>query len=107
MDGYNSIKYANDQNELSDFESITISIDASNPTIVEYDGYLFIQLPSPAKTFTYTINGKLFVGTNFASGVPASESNMMFCLNKGDTIYGSNSGNVSARWYKNRDYSNR
>ena len=104
MDGYNSIKYANDQNELSDYEDITLSTNSTNPTVMQYDGFLTV---SNVGDRNLTINNLTVKIGDYYSG---SNFNGTYCtpIKKGDRVYVNYSFSTQkVRYYKNRDYSNR
>ena len=104
MDGYNSIKYANDQNKLSDYEDITLSNSSTNPTVMEYDGFLTVSNNGPRYL---TINNiTVLVGDSYSG----SSFSGIYCapIKKGDRVYVNYSFSIQKiRFYKDRDYSNR
>ena len=100
-DGYNSIKYANDQNELGDFENFSNGVQ-------DYDGYLYIYQLFGGTPGYVTINGvgvgQAYVSVSGAVGMP-----FMVFFKKGDDVIlgGTYQGAPRCRFYKKRDYSNR
>lgn len=105
MLGDNHTPYSYDKSRLGDYESITISTDANNPTVMQFDGFITLQsasailqlrvLDNPAlgtAPNVYTVYSN--TSTNFATGT--------FPLRKGDRFY-IDTGvvqNSAVRYYK-------
>ena len=109
-------EYMNDQNELSNFEDITLSTNSSSPTTMDYDGFIYVIAQSPSGqsgaqlTFSVFINGVL-ESYYMASSAYSQNFGATACISvkKGDTVYYTMS-NVSktstrGRFFKKRDYS--
>lgn len=106
-DTYATQRYAQNQNLLYDFESITISKDASAPTRMEYDGYVTVIDNSAASGVRLYING-ICVGCAEANN--SRDTAVTVFVAKNDDLhilYPSNSYVAKARFYKLRDYTNR
>lgn len=106
--GYNSVKYSNDQNDLGDIETIGAGSSLNNYNC-PYDGFIYIFRNSGnGWGGSLTRNGKTVPLSN-AIQQGGSISSCIY-VKKGDilTIAGSSAdGEINARFYKNRDYSNR
>lgn len=91
---------------MSDYESISLSTDNNNPTIMSYDGFIVSNNNSSGITTTIYVNNvkmDLAVG-----GGPNLVSIFTIPICKGDEVYTNRSFTLTyARWYKNRNYSNR
>ena len=98
-------RYVENQNLLDDFENITISGSESAPTRMEYDGYVTI----------ISHGVQLYInGVNVIDNVPNTYTVRVAAtvfVAKNDDLYltvGASSGSeMKARFYKQRDYSNR
>lgn len=113
IDAYATQRYVENQNLLYDYESITISMDASAPTRMEYDGYITVVAGNGTPGIHVYVNN---------SNVCCTEQNndrgtaVTVFVTKNDDVYllyprgvtPSTSGHVTkARFYKLRDYTNR
>lgn len=87
-------------------ESLTLSTSSTNPTVMQYDGVMFIRVF--VQNFYIYINGNMLqFGMNDTSGWGIITT---INFNKGDNIYiniGSASVYMFGRYYKLRDYSGR
>ena len=96
-------QYIRNQNVLSDWEDITISTDANNPTEMRYDGFLSVAIDSSSAKSVY-VNNKLVTNeTTMNFGITYG-----LTIKKGDRVY--IKGNLIfgvVRFYKLRDYSDR
>ena len=92
--GDNHTPYSYDKSRLGDYEEITISTDANNPTVIEYDGYVKIIAGTSSGvtgvgiTIEMYVNGNLASKYNVSSGSP---TNFLATVNaevkKGDKVY--------------------
>lgn len=108
--------YIRDQNELSDWETITLSTDVNNPTLIQYDGFISISdyyTGNEGYTSVY-IDGVRLVNQNQygASGSGDNQpTGFTFPVKKGQSVYVKesrvNTANRKGCFYKKRDYSNR
>lgn len=107
-------EYIRNQNILSDLESITISTSSSSPTVMPYDGVIYVSYKASGGGDTggtasrYYLNGQqvLWLGGEYCT---ASNSGTL-TVKKGDTVYvefNNASPNAFARFYKLRDYTGR
>ena len=108
FDTYATQRYVENQNLLYDYEDITISEDARNPTKMEYDGYVtVIESHATSPTLLY-ING--LCGA-CATGNNSGDIALTVFVAKNDTLQLSQRAaadrRVKARFYKLRDYTNR
>lgn len=98
-------EYVKNQNLLSDLENITLSTNGSNPSIMEYDGFLICY-----HNYGHIIvNGTSFpLGQAQPSGVYNVENTNTIPVKKGDSVYTDVTPTRSiARFYKQRDYGGR
>lgn len=106
-------KYIDNQNNLSDFESITLGTTTATATEMEYDGFLFITrravVIGGSATSTVNINGVAFTLDYSTTGNYIGSSLDTQPVKKGDVVYitGALSSSARARFFKARDYSNR
>lgn len=106
-------EYVRNQNILSDWETITLSTNSNNPTIMQYDGELIITgNPTSSSTQTYLFLIQSNIGA--VSGSQTTDGTVVCVsktIKKGDALHleGTNYGAITARarYYKLRDYSNR
>ena len=110
IDTYATQRYVQNQNLLSDFEDISLSLNPSAPTRMEYDGYITISVvddPAPTPTLLY-INGLCAAYT-----IENNSGDVGFSVfvAKNDDVYikyrDSVTRRVKVRFYKLRDYTNR
>lgn len=89
-------QYINDQNELSDIETISIS---ATPTIMNYDGVIYATQDGSGNHSIYVNDVLLYISVNFDC----------ILIKKGDAVRvsGNSINNIKARFYKKRDYSQR
>lgn len=117
LDTYATQRYVKAQNLLSDSEYISISVNASAPTRMEYDGYVTVSdnlAGSPTRIY---INGYCAAsapagsGDGIAPGSASGDTGVTAFVAKGDDVYISSrdsyTRSVKARFYKLRDYTNR
>lgn len=99
--------YERDQNELSDYESITIGKTAETANTMEYDGYINIIANSTGTLYVY-LNGETLIYYRL-SGTSYCDLPVMIAVKKGDVIYTNNvtTSASKARFYKKRDYTGR
>lgn len=99
--------YIRNQNLLSDYESITISDDSNNPTIMDYDGFICLTNQSGVDGYgNFVINGVQWQTGGRAQGWATAT----IPIKKGDSVYRStwtSSNDYYCLFYKLRDYSNR
>lgn len=106
-------KYIDNQNKLSDFETITVATSSAHPTEMPYDGFLVINLtPTVVGSTVYStvnINGVSFSANYSTTGNFILSLRDTFPIKKGDLVYvtGYTNSQPQARFFKNRDYSNR
>lgn len=106
-------KYIDNQNKLSDFEDITVATSSANPTEMPYDGFLVInRTPTAVGGTVYStvnINGISFSANYSTTGNFILSLRDTFPIKKGDLVYvtGYTSSHPQARFFKDRDYSNR
>lgn len=112
LDVFNMIKeYERKQNLLSDIETITTTSGTEN--IAEYDGYLMVNLKVNRATNdiarSLTVNGKTYYGYTTGTTYAITGTLLNVPIKKGDIWYvdESSSIDISARWYKERDYEGR
>ena len=100
-------QYQRDQDELSDYESITIGKSAANATTMQYDGFINIIANSTGTLYVY-LNGETLIYYRL-SGASYCDLPVMIAVKKGDVIYTNNvtTSASKARFYKKRDYSGR
>lgn len=109
-------EYINDQNELSNFEDITLSTNSSSPTTMDYDGFIYVNAKSPASQSGTQLTLSVFINGVLESYYMASSAyNQNFgataCISvkKGDTVYYTlinvNKTSTRGRFFKKRDYS--
>ena len=100
-------RYQRDQNELSDYESITIGKTAETANTMEYDGFINIIANSTGTLYVY-LNGETLIYYRL-SGASYCDLPVMIAVKKGDVLYTNNvtTSASKARWYKKRDYSDR
>ena len=105
-------EYIRNQNVLSDFEDITISTDANNPTEMRYDGFLLISVLDGRGTTPYVnIDGTQYLLTNNNTDIGGTTVNIP--IKKGQKVYlilaGLSISSITCRlmYYKLRDYSDR
>ena len=110
LDTYATQRYVQNQNLLSAPEHIEISLSASAPTRMEYDGYITIAVTDPhAGTPTlFYING---VCAACVTGDNSGDVGFTVFVAKGDDVYhtyrDAATRVIKARFYKLRDYTNR
>lgn len=107
FDTYATQRYVENQNLLYDFEDITISEDARNPTRMEYDGYVTVIDNGAVSGVRLYING---VCVGCADEYKNRDTAVTVFVAKNDDLhllYPSNSLVTKARFYKLRDYANR
>lgn len=102
-------EYIRNQNILSDLESITISTSSSSPTVMPYDGVIYISYKAAGSTpGKYYLNGQQVLWFEGAYGTAANSGTLT--VKKGDTVYVKFNGaspSAFARFYKLRDYTGR
>ncbi len=105
--------YLDKQNKLSDFETITVGTSSANPTEMPYDGFLVInRTPTVVGGTVYSavnINGVSFSANYSTTGNFILSLRDTFPVKKGDLVYvtGYTNSQPQARFFKDRDYSNR
>lgn len=105
--------YIENQNLLSDFETITLSNSSATPTEMEYDGFLLITrravVIGGSASSTVNINGIAFTLDYSTTGNYIGSSLDTQPVKKGDVVFvsGALSTIARARFFKNRDYTNR
>lgn len=100
--------YIRDQNELSNYESISLPATQETAITMRYDGVLFLydNLNYSAGIRISQDGGVSWKGLNATSGYNQFMFELIF--NKGDMIYmGQSNRNAYVAYYKKRDYSNR
>lgn len=102
-------EYIRNQNILSDLESITISTSSSSPTVMPYDGVIYISYKTSGSTAgRYYLNGQQVLWFEGAYEVAANSGTLT--VKKGDTVYVKFNNaypSAFARFYKLRDYTGR
>ena len=97
--------YIANQLELSDYEDITISTNSASPTVMQYDGFIYIGTRYSADLY---INATSFL-ISVHDGTPGGGA-CMVAVRKGDKVYiHSSNKEITERvaYYKLRDYSKR
>lgn len=110
-------EYIRNQNILDDWETITVSSDSSNPTVMPYDGFLELCFQGEdLKGSVIYVNGELISDFYIVfRGVSMGEGNTFAVthhipVKKGDRIYKDGLLTMftsNARYYKLRDYTGR
>lgn len=97
-------EYIRNQNILSDWEDITISTSSSSPTVMPYDGFIYL---STGYTVNLYINNALFLISKHSDTQGASAC--MVAVRKGDKVYinGDKVPLSRVAYYKLRDYTGR
>ena len=110
FDTYATQRYVENQNLLYDSERISISLNASAPTRMEYDGYITVTVADPhagTPTLLY-ING---LCAAYATGDNSGDVGFTVFVAKNDDVHityrDAATRKVNARFYKLRDYTNR
>ena len=102
-------EYIRNQNILSDLESITISTSSSSPTVMPYDGVIYISYKAAGSTpGKYYLNGQQVLWFEGSYGTASNSGTLT--VKKGDTVYvwfNNTSPSAFARFYKLRDYTGR
>ena len=107
LDTYATQRYVQNQNLLSDYQSIVISSSASAPTRMEYDGYVTVIDNDAGNGVRLYING---VCAGVAEEHNSRDTAATVFVAKNDDLYllyPSNRYDAKARFYKLRDYTNR
>lgn len=106
-------KYIDNQNLLSDFETIKLGTTAATATEMEYDGFLFVVrravVIGSSTSSTVNINGVAFILDYSTTGNYIGSSLDTQPVKKGDIVFVTGAASTSAqvRFFKARDYSNR
>lgn len=99
-------EYIRNQNILSEYEDITISTSSSSPTVMPYDGFIYL---GTGKNVELYINTTHFFITDHTS--ISGSGACMVAVRKGDRVYinHNGSGNLIEKvaYYKLRDYTGR
>lgn len=102
-------EYIRNQNILSDLESITISTSSSSPTVMPYDGVIYVSYKAAGSTpGKYYLNGQQVLWFEGQYGTASNSGTLT--VKKGDTVYVEFNGaspSAFARFYKLRDYTGR
>ena len=102
-------EYIRNQNILSDLESITISTSSSSPTVMPYDGVIYVKYNASGSTpGKYYLNGQWVLWFEGEYGTAVNSGTLT--VKKGDTVYvkfNNASPSAFARYYKLRDYTGR
>ena len=102
-------EYIRNQNILSDLESITISTSSSSPTVMPYDGVIYISYKTSGSTAgRYYLNGQQVLWFEGVYDVAANSGTLT--VKKGDTVYVKFKNaypSAFACFYKLRDYTGR
>lgn len=77
-------QYISDENELSDYEKITISTDSNNPTLIPYDGFITVYNTVDTSAFRFYINGVGITNEGASYNAPRGHT---LALKKGDLVY--------------------
>ena len=107
LDTYATQRYVQNQNLLSDFEDIVISVDPRKPTRMEYDGYVTAIDDTSSMGVRLAING---VPVGCAEENKTASTVVTVFVAKNDDLclgYASSDRVAKARFYKLRDYTNR
>ena len=103
-------EYIRNQNVLSDFEDITISTDANNPTVMRYDGFIAVANMSNGDAYRFIYVNNIEVDVNYHVNTNARSADWL-PVSKGDNVYMISHGGyiawIRGRFYKLRDYSDR
>jgi hypothetical protein len=100
-----------DHSKLSDYEDITLSTDSSNPTTMDYDGYLSLRcngalVSSADYGFDVYVNGVMVASShNNVGSAHVYSPGLFLAVNKGDLVYVNRSLAISkACFYKSHKY---
>ena len=93
--GTNVVPSRYDHSRLGAFEDFTISTDANNPTVIEYDGFIYVSKGATSNEPSIYLNG-----VSVLSGIDG-RFNETIPVKKGDTAYAVYWANVNlkARYY--------
>jgi len=107
VDGWNELQFINDQNDLSDWEDITLSNNSSNPTEMPYDGFIFVYGQEAGQIEIYNSEEIIVAGVyvNWLGGpiCPVKKGESYYYY----TIHTTQYKGSKARFFKKRDYSGR
>lgn len=95
--GGNTVPERYDHSRLGDYESITLSTDSNNPTVMEYDGFLTVS--NNGMRYLTINNLTVLVGDSYSG----SSFNGTYCtpIKKGDRVYVNYSFSIQKiRFYK-------
>ena len=90
MRGSNVLPAMFDHSRPSDYESITLSTDSNNPTVMDYDGVLLVKIAKAGSNPEIFINGTSVgkIGMSSSSSGTDTYGNVgTFVFKKGDSIY--------------------
>ena len=106
-------QYISDENELSDWEDITLSTDSNNPTLIQYDGFYIMSFSIHVNSgvpYQFYVNGVMIVQSGNGGGnYNSNDVEVMFPVKKGDLVYRTvgNQGPTQTQkiaYYKKRHY---
>lgn len=99
-------QHIRNQNILSDYEDITISTDSANPTVMQYDGFIYVSTRYLANLNINTAYLPISDHVDISGGGAC-----MVAVRKGDRVYidisTSNTLTEKVAYYKLRDYTGR
>ena len=104
---YATQRYVENQNLLSEYEDITISNNASTPTIMEYDGYVTVIDNNAASGVRLYINGVCAASAEQNNSRDTAVTVFVAKKDKLYLLYPSDSRVTKARFYRLREYTNR
>lgn len=98
-------QHIRNQNILSDYENITISTDSANPTVMQYDGFIYVHTKYSVDLYINTTSFPISDHRSIAGGGAC-----MVAVRKGDRVYIQSSKDElieRVAYYKLRDYTGR
>lgn len=106
-------EYIRNQNILADWETITVSTDSANPTVIPYDGFLSLLVEGSNRT-----GSALYINGQHISNAYVVLDNVVGTFSethsvpvaKGDLVYKTGELHLTRPWvryYKLRDYTGR
>lgn len=82
--GDNHTPYSYDKSRLGEWETITISTDSNNPTVMPYDGFLTVRNFVGTSAFNVYVNGEIITNEGASQNAPRGKT---LPFRKGDLIY--------------------
>ena len=102
--------YLQNQNKLSDFETVTLGTSSAAPVEMPYDGFIVINR-APTVVGSTVYSNVVINGVQFSSNYSTTQNFILslrdtYPVKKGDLVYvtGYTSAIAQARFFKDRDY---